>query len=84
MSSFCGLIAAHRSYHKGKGEYVTFATLGTSSGEFLDVTLPGLVSLRGEAFVEGMGPVEVRNGSLSVTAASFKTLSVQEHRDIYG
>jgi error-prone DNA polymerase len=84
MSSFCGLIAAHRSYHKGQGDYVTFATLGTASGEFLEVVLPGLVSLRGEAFVEGMGRVDVRNGNTSVVAASFKTLSASDHQATYG
>ncbi len=84
LVTFCGLIATHRQYHKGAGEYVTFATVGTGSSEFLEVILPGAVRLKGAAFVEGMGTMEVKNNCMSVTVNRFQTLSLQDHKRTHG
>lgn len=83
-AGFCGLIATHRIYHKGNGEHVTFATVGTGPGEFLEVVLPGAVRLRHNAFVEGSGSVECKRNNLVVHARQFSPLSLREHREIYG
>jgi len=84
LASFCGIIATYRQYHKGAGEYVTFATVGTASGEYLEVCLPGAIKLKGVTFVEGMGVVDSRNNNLSVTVNRFQTLSLQEHKHTHG
>lgn len=84
QATFCGLVAAHRLYHKGKGEYVTFVTLGVAPGEYVDVILPGAVKLKGVSFVEGTGMVSVRNHSLSVQVNTFQLLSTHNHRQQYG
>lgn len=83
-AGFCGLIATHRIYHKGNGEHVTFATVGTGPGEFLEVVLPGAVRLRHNAFVEGSGSVECKSNNIVVHARQFSPLSLREHREIYG
>ena len=82
-ATFCGLIATHRIYHKGNGEHVTFATVGTGPGEFLEVVLPGAVRLRHAAFVEGSGSVECKRNNLVLHARQFSPLSLREHREIY-
>lgn len=84
LVSFCGLIATHRQYHKGGGEYVTFATVGTDPGSYVDVCLPGSVNLKGAAFVEGMGVVDVRNNCMSVTVNRFDVVSLRDHKQKYG
>jgi DNA polymerase III alpha subunit len=84
LASFCGVIATHRQYHKGSGEYVTFATVGTGTGEFLEVILPHAVKLKGAAFVEGMGKVDLRNNCMSVTVNRFEIISLRDHKDKYG
>mgnify|MGYP001809928966 CR=1 FL=1 len=84
LVSFCGLIATHRQYHKGGGEYVTFATVGTDPGSYVDVCLPGAVNLKGAAFVEGMGVVDVRNNCMSVTVNRFDVISLRDHKQKYG
>lgn len=77
-ASFCGLVATHRQYHKGKGEYVTFATLGTGRGEFVEVVLTGAASLKHVAVVEGQGRVNVQGNTWSVDAARYKCFTLRE------
>ena len=84
LASFCGLIATHRQYHKGKGEYVTFATVGTGQGQFLEVILPGAIKLKGAAFVEGTGRVDVKNNCMSVSVNRFDVISLRDHKEKYG
>lgn len=84
LTTFCGLIATHRQYHKGGGEYVTFVTVGTAPGEFVEVCLPGAVKLKGVTFVEGMGVAEVRNNCMSVTVNRFDVISLRDHKEKYG
>mgnify|MGYP000042888626 CR=1 FL=1 len=84
LATFSGIIATHRQYHKGKGEYVTFVTLGTGVGEFLEVVLPGAVKLKGVSFVEGAGAVTVKNNCVSVHANTFQLLTTHNHRKTYG
>lgn len=79
VATFCGLIATHRVYHKGKGEFVTFATLGTGAGQFVEVVLPGAVHLKHASLVEGMGEVMVKHNSITVNVKQFKTLSLAQH-----
>lgn len=50
-----GLIACHRHYHQGNGSYVTFVTVGTAPGEFVDVVLPQLVNLKHVIMLETQG-----------------------------
>lgn len=78
-AAFCGIIAAHRIYHCGQGEFVTFATLGTGVGEFLEVVLPGVINVKNTTFVEGMGEVEVKNNNTVIYSRTFETLSTREH-----
>jgi error-prone DNA polymerase len=80
LASFCGLIATHRIYHKGNHEFVTFVTLGTAQGEFLEVALPGLNNLKNHAIIEGMGQVEVKNHCTTIHATQFSLMTVSQHQ----
>jgi DNA polymerase-3 subunit alpha len=84
LVTFCGLIATHRQYHKGGGEYVTFATVCTGAGEFVEVILPGAIKMKGVAFVEGMGKADVKNNCMSVTVNRFDVISLRDHKEKYG
>jgi error-prone DNA polymerase len=77
--SLCGLIAAHRSYHKGDREYVTFCTLGVGPGQFAEVVLPGIVGLKNKSLVELVGKINIVNGVASITAQKFSTFTIWEH-----
>lgn len=84
LVSFSGIIAAHRIYHKGGGEHVTFATVGVGPGQLLDVSLPGAVRLKRAAFLEGTGSSTTHNGCTTVTVNRYDTLSLRDHKDKYG
>lgn len=75
IATFCGMIAAHRIYcrgwHKGKRDYVTFVTIGTSSKQFHELVLPGLHPLDGIDLIEGSGTVEIYQNNLTIQARSF-------------
>lgn len=82
-ATFCGLVATYRQYRKGPKDHVTFVTVGTGPGQFLEVVLPGTIKLKGVAFVEGMGTVTMKNNCLTVTANSFQLLTIKNHKQTH-
>ena len=80
IATFSGIVATHRVYHKGGGEFVTFATLGTAWGEYVEVIFPSIAGLKHAAFVEGIGTVEVKDNNSVVTVNRWETFTVSEHR----
>jgi DNA polymerase-3 subunit alpha len=77
--TLCGLVAAHRCYHKGSGEFVTFCTLGVGPGQFAEVVLPGMVGLKNKSVVDLVGKLNIINGVASITAQKFNTYTIWEH-----
>ena len=80
IATFNGIVATHRAYHKGLGEFVTFATLGTAPGQYVEVVLPGLAGLKTASFVEGIGEVEIKDNNSVVHVRRWESLSVREHK----
>jgi error-prone DNA polymerase len=78
-ATFSGLIATHRCYNRGDKDWITFVSLGCNTGELIDVVLPGAVSCKKYAVIEGMGKVEFRNGVKNIMATQFKALDIGTH-----
>ena len=70
--SFIGLIGTHRMIKGKDGKAVTFATVGTSRGNFLDVVIDGAVELKNYHLIEGLGELYLKNGSESAKLTSYK------------
>jgi len=77
--TFCGLIATYRCYHKGDGQYVTFASLGCGDNELRDVILPGAIPCKKYQVIEGQGRIEFRNGVKSIHITKFKPMTAGVH-----
>jgi DNA polymerase-3 subunit alpha len=74
--SFTGLIGTHRSLKSDNGKAVTFATIGTSPGHFLDVVIDGAIDLKNRHIIEGTGILYTKNGSESAKLMNYKTISI--------
>jgi error-prone DNA polymerase len=79
VATFCGLIAAHRCYHKGEKKYITFASLGCGEADLIDVILPGAIPCSNYHVIEGIGQVEFRNGVKSIQVTKFKPMTIGAH-----
>ena len=84
LVTFSGIIAAHRQYHKGAGEHVTFVTVAVAPGSYVDLVLPGAVKLKDVSFVEGQGIMHTKQHTDQVHVNSFELLTVRNHREKYG
>jgi len=83
-AAFCGLVATSRVYNKGKGDFVTFLSLGCGTSELMDVVLPGMVSCRSVAIVEGHGTVSFHNGVKSIQTQHYVSRSLDQHERACG
>lgn len=75
---FCGLVANYRVFKSKPKEYITFVTLGTGNGRYLDVVLPHAVSLHDHPIVWGMGKLGYKNNTEYVTVYKSKKFKLQE------
>jgi DNA polymerase III alpha subunit len=78
IATFRGLIATHRIYNSGSGDYLTFATLGCSPDQVIDVQLPGVVKCKNWAAIEGQATIEWRAGVKSTWVNKFQLLTAQD------
>jgi DNA polymerase III alpha subunit len=78
---FCGIVANYRVFKSKPKEYITFVTLGTGNGRYLDVVLPHAVSFHEHPILWGTGKLGYKNNSEYVTVYKHKrmTLSEVEH-----
>ena len=60
---FAGVIANGRVFRGANGRWVTFLTLGTDYGEYIDVTIPKPFAYRDGDVVSGQGVVRHNNNS---------------------
>jgi DNA polymerase III alpha subunit len=79
---FCGLVANYRVFKSGSKDYITFITLGTGNGRYLDVVLPHAVSLHDHPIVWGTGKLGYKNNTEYVTVYKHKRMKLEEMEHI--
>ena len=75
---FCGLIANYRVFKSGPKDYITFATLGTGNGRYLDVILRHATSFHEYPFLWGVGKLGYKNNTEYVTIYKHKKLKSKD------
>lgn len=75
---FCGLVANYRVFKSAPNKYVTFVTLGTGNGKYLDVIVPHAIGFSDSPILWGMGKLGYKDNSEYVTLYKHKKLSLQE------
>lgn len=71
-AEFCGLIGTHRILKKKNGQAITFTTIGTSRGEYLDLVIEGAIDLKKYKIVRGNGDLSIRFGSEYVNVKGYE------------
>jgi DNA polymerase III alpha subunit len=74
---FAGVIANGRVFRGKNGKYVTFLTLGTDYGEYIDVTIPRGFAYRDGEVVYGQGVVRHSNNSDYIQASDARITSLR-------
>lgn len=75
---FVGLVANYRVFKSGPKNYITFATLGTGNGKYLDVMLNHAVSFRDQPILWGKGRLDFTNRSECVKVYKSKRLDLKD------
>ena len=75
---FCGLVANYRVFKSKPKEYITFVTLGTGNGRYLDVVLPHAISLHDHPIIWGVGKLGYKNNTEYVTVYKHKRIKLQD------
>jgi len=78
---FAGIIANGRVFKGKNGRWVTFLTLGTDYGEYIDVTIQRPFSYRDGDVVVGSGQVKHQNNSDYVQATEAKLYTLPQWRN---
>ena len=79
---FCGLVANYRVFKSRPKEYITFVTLGTGNGRYLDVIVPHAISFHDHPILWGTGKLGYKNNSEYVTVFRHKKLNLQQVRHV--
>jgi DNA polymerase III alpha subunit len=75
---FCGLVANYRIFKSDRKKYITFVTLGTGNGRYLDVILPHAASFHDQPILWGQGKLGYKNNSEYVTVYKHKKLDLKD------
>jgi len=75
---FCGLVANYRVFKSKPKEYITFVTIGTGNGKYLDVILDKAVSLHDKPILWGVGKLGYKNNTEYVKVDKHKRFKLQE------
>jgi DNA polymerase-3 subunit alpha len=75
---FCGLVANYRVFKSKPKEYITFVTLGTGNGRYLDVVVPHALSLHEHPILWGKGKLGYKNNTEYVTVNKVRKLKLSE------
>ena len=83
--NFAGVIANGRTFRGKNGRYITFLTLGTNYGEYIDVTVQRPFQYRDGDIVFGSGVVRHQNNSDYINCVDAKLYTfAQWKRFVYG
>jgi DNA polymerase III alpha subunit len=75
---FCGLVANYRVFKSKPKEYITFVTLGTGNGRYLDVVVPHAISFHDHPILWGSGRLGYKNNSEYVTVYKHKKFKLED------
>jgi len=75
---FLGLVANYRVFRSGPKNHVTFVTLGTGNGRYLDVMLPYAAKFHDSPILWGKGKLDYTNRSECVKVYKSKKLTLKE------
>lgn len=75
---FAGVIANGRVFRGSNGRWVTFLTLGTDYGEYIDVHIPRAFAYRDGEVVHGQGQIRHCNNSDYILASDAKLWSIHK------
>ena len=75
---FCGLVANYRVFKSGPKQYITFVTIGTGNGKYLDVILDRAISFHEQPIIWGVGKLGYKNNSEYVTVNKHKRFKLGE------
>ena len=79
---FCGLVANYRVFKSKPKEYITFVTLGTGNGRYLDVVVPHAISFHDHPILWGTGKLGYKNNSEYVTVYKHKKFNLAEVKHV--
>jgi hypothetical protein len=75
-------VANYRVFKSKPREYITFVTLGTGNGRYLDVIVPHAMSFQDKPILWGMGKLGYNNNSEYVTVHKHKKFDLQQVKHI--
>jgi hypothetical protein len=75
---FLGLVANYRVFKSGAKDYITFATLGTGNGRYLDVIVPHAMSFSDQPILWGKGRLDYTNSSECVKVYKSKRMKLKD------
>jgi len=78
---FAGVIANGRVFRGKNGRYVTFLTLGTDYGEYIDINIPRAFAYRDGDIVSGRGVVRHSNNSDSIQTTDARLWTMRDWLD---
>jgi len=82
--NFAGVIANGRTFRGKNGRYVTFLTLGTNYGEYVDVTVQKPFTYRDGDIVSGSGVIKHSNNSDFIQCSDARLWTFQQwRREVY-
>jgi len=79
---FCGLVANYRVFKSKPKEYITFVTLGTGNGRYLDVVVPHAISFHDYPILWGTGKLGYKNNTEYVTVYKHKKFNLDQVRHV--
>jgi DNA polymerase III alpha subunit len=75
---FLGLVANYRVFKSGPKNYMTFATIGTGNGRYLDVMLNHAISFHDQPILWGKGKLDYTNRSECVKVYKSKRFDIKD------
>lgn len=75
---FLGLVANYRVFKSGPKNYMTFATIGTGNGRYLDVMLNHAISFHDQPILWGKGKLDYTNRSECVKVYKSKKFDIKD------
>jgi len=75
---FCGLVANYRVFKSKPKEYITFVTIGTGNGRYIDVILDRAISLHEHPIIWGVGKLGYKNNTEYVTVKKHKRFKLKD------